>query len=245
MNRDAVYSRGGERGGAPVREGSLVRGFLMAEGALYALFLAMDLWKLGRAGDPVKFCSILLCAAFCLYWGRRGGDGLVAGAMALTLCADFLLLVLDRDYALGVAIFCLVQGLYFLRLCRSMGRRPRWLLRGALFLLGMGALWGLGCLTALNTLAIFYFTNFVGNTLAALEVPGSRGRLFALGLGLFLCCDLCVGARNAPELLPQWAAGAVQVGMWLFYLPGQVLIALSALPDSALRGLNHEKHGRK
>lgn len=121
-----------------MREGSLIRGFLLAEGALYALFLAMDLLKLGRAGDPVKFLSILLCAAFCLYWSRRGGEGLVAGAMALTLCADFFLLVLDRDYFFGVALFCGVQGVYLLRLCRKMGRRPRWTLRGALFLLGLG-----------------------------------------------------------------------------------------------------------
>ena len=205
----------------------------------------MDLLELGRAGDPVKFSSIVLCAAFCFYWSRRGGDGLVAGAMALTLCADFFLLVLDRDYALGVAVFCLVQGLYFLRLCRCMGRRPRWLLRGVIFALGLGALWGMAALTALNTLAIFYFANFVGNALSALEVPGRRGRLFALGLWLFLCCDICVGVHNAQLLLPQWGARAVQVGMWLFYLPGQVFIALSTLPDSALRGLNHESHKRK
>ena len=226
-------------------EKRLIRGFLMAEGALYALFLTMDLLRLGRAGDPIKFCSIILCAAFCLYWSRRGGDGLVAGAMALTLCADFFLLVLDRDYPLGVLIFCAVQGLYLLRLCRFMGRRPLWLCRGALLLLGLGVLWRLRFLTPLNALVCFYLSSFVCNVLTALPVPGRRGRLFAVGLGLFLCCDICVGARNAPELVPRWAAGAVQVGMWLFYLPGQVLISLSALPDSALGGPVHDPHQGK
>ena len=228
----------GEGGGVPMRAGSLVRGFLMVEGALYALFLAMDLLNLGRAGNPVKFCSILLCAAFCLYWSRRGGEGLVAGAMVLTLCADFFLLVLDRDYALGVLIFCAVQGLYLLRLCGKMGGRPRWAVRGVLFLLGLAGLSLWDMLLPLNILAWFYFSNFVCNAVQASGVPGDRGRLFFAGLALFLCCDVCVGVHNVQASFPQWAAQAVQVGMWLFYLPGQVLIVLSALPNDVLRGLN-------
>lgn len=228
-----------------MREGSLIRGFLCLQGALYVLFVAMDLLRLGRAGDPVKFCAILLCAAFCLYWRRRGGDGLVAGAMALTLCADLFLLALNRDYPLGVLLFCAVQGLYLLRLCRLTGRRPRWPVRGALFLLGLGALALLKMLTPLNVLVIFYFSNFVCNVLLARQVPGRRGRLFALGLGLFLCCDICVGAHNVPALLPRPILEGARVGMWLFYLPGQVLISLSALPDSVLRGLTHENRERK
>ena len=35
--------------------------------------------------------------------------------------------------------------------------------------------------------------------------------------------------RNQPSLLPG-LAGAAQVGMWLFYLPGQVLLVLSGFP---------------
>ena len=46
---------------------------------------------------------------------------------------------------------------------------------------------------------------------------------------LFLLCDVCVGLRNQPSLLPG-LAGAAQVGMWLFYLPGQVLLVLSGFP---------------
>ena len=220
-----------------MREGSLVRGFILVEGVLYLLFVAMDLLKPGRAGDAVKYLSILLCVLFCLYWRRRGGDTLTAAAMALTLCADFFLLVLNRDYALGVAIFCLVQGLYLLRLCRELEQRPLLPLRAALFLLELGLLRGLEALTALNALAAFYFGNFLCNVLGAAGAPGRRGRLFFAGLGLFLCCDLCVGAHNLPGLVPQWCLEAARVGMWLFYLPGQVLIALSALPEAELRGL--------
>ena len=51
--------------------------------------------------------------------------------------------------------------------------------------------------------------------------------LCALGLTLFVGCDACVGLFNAlPAHSPLYPA--VSVGMWLFYLPSQVLIALSA-----------------
>ena len=55
------------------------------------------------------------------------------------------------------------------------------------------------------------------------------GRLFAVGLTLFVGCDVCVGLFNAlPPGSPPYSAASV--GMWFFYLPSQVLITLSALP---------------
>ena len=69
-----------------------------------------------------------------------------------------------------------------------------------------------------------YFTNFLLNACQA--VPLHRP-LFSVGLWLFLLCDVCVGIRNQPELFPGWLAAFAQVGMWLFYLPGQVFLVLS------------------
>lgn len=64
-------------------------------------------------------------------------------------------------------------------------------------------------------------------------------RLFSIGLWLFLCCDLCVGLFQNPQLVPPAVSAFVSVGMWLFYLPAQVLIALSgANPSSG--GFSHE-----
>ena len=54
--------------------------------------------------------------------------------------------------------------------------------------------------------------------------------LFALGLTLFVGCDVCVGIFNLPGLLPDALYQFSRIGMWLFYLPSQVLIALSAYP---------------
>ena len=79
-------------------------------------------------------------------------------------------------------------------------------------------------LLPLNVLAAVYFANFLVNACQALSLSMP---LFAWGLWLFLLCDVCVGVHNQPELFPEWLAAFAQVGMWLFYLPGQVLLVLS------------------
>jgi len=65
-----------------------------------------------------------------------------------------------------------------------------------------------------------YFSQLVSSTLLAWSV---RRWIFAAGLTLFVCCDLCVGMFNLGIL-----RAFSSVGMWLFYLPSQVLIVLSA-----------------
>ena len=151
------------------------------------------------------------------------GSRLMAAAMALTLGADTFLLLLNDWYGAGVALFCGVQGLYLVRILRRFGR-SLWGLR--LFLVGAAwaGLWALGLLSPLNLLAAVYFANFLVNACQALSLSMP---LFAWGLWLFLLCDMCVGVHNQPELFPGWLAAFAQVGMWLFYLPGQVLLVLS------------------
>ena len=212
--------------------------FLTVEAILYAAFLIWDLTVGGPGSNPIKFAGILLCLAYSLYLSRQGGCRLVSAALALTVLADVFLLLLDADYALGILLFCAVQGLYFLRIVRS-GGRSLWGLRVALFILALFVLQGLGLLFPLNVLALFYFTNFFCNALASLGCSGRSMRLFSIGLWLFLCCDLCVGLFQNPQLVPPAVSAFVSVGMWLFYLPAQVLIALSgANPSSG--GFSHE-----
>lgn len=209
--------------------------FLALEAVLYAAFLTWDLTIGGRGSNPIKYAGILLCLGYSLYLERRGGSRLVPAALTLTALADVFLLLLDSHYALGVGLFCLVQGLYLVRIFRSNGGKSLWGLRIVLFLLALLVLKRLGLLLPLNVLALFYFSNFLCNALASLGCPGRNMRLFSLGLWLFLCCDLCVGLFQSPELASPAVGAFVQVGMWLFYLPAQVLIALS--------GANHSLGG--
>ena len=205
---------------------SVTAAFLCAEGALYAAFLLLDGTGHSLAAVPVKYAGVLLCGAFSLWAWTRGGDRLVFPALALTAVADWFLLVLDRGYAIGVAVFLAVQTVYLLRLRRRGGGlgAP---LRAALALLVLAGFWALGQTAPLDLLAGLYFSQLLANAALAWRAE-ERPPLFAVGLTLFVGCDLCVGLVNSGL-----AAGAyplVSMGMWLFYLPSQVCIALSALP---------------
>lgn len=206
--------------------------FLSAEALLYAAFLALDLALPGSGWDiPLKYLSILLCFLFVLRTGRGRDGSLMRAALGLTLLADLFLLVLDRWYPAGVACFCVVQLLYLERIAVARpGRLPlRLALRGVLAGAALAAAGVLGALEPLTALALFYFSQLAFNVLECLMLrPGYR--LFGVGLLLFLCCDVCVGLQNLSAWFPAAAGPLVEfarVGMWLFYLPSQVLISLS------------------
>ena len=177
--------------------------FLTLEAILYAAFLIWDVTIGGRGSNPIKFAGILLCLIYSLYLSHQGGSRLVSAALTLTVLADVFLLLLDAHYALGIVLFCLVQGLYFVRIYRSNGGRSLWGLRAALFVLALVVLNALDLLIPLNILALFYFTNFFCNALSSLSCLGQSMRLFSVGLWLFLCCDACVGLFQNPQLVPR------------------------------------------
>ncbi|MDE6259280.1 MAG: hypothetical protein K2M42_00190 [Oscillospiraceae bacterium] len=215
----------------------LTAAFLGLEGVIYAAFLVLDLT--GRSGltIPIKYGGILLCLAFALLCALRGGDRLVPIALALTAGADWFLLVRNDCYALGIALFLCVQTVYFLRLRRA-GAGNSYFLRSGLALGAGLAVYAAGMATPLNLLAALYFSQLLSNTALAWTMKGKPWHRFALGLTLFVGCDACVGLFNSlPAASPLFPAASV--GMWLFYLPSQVLIALSALPE---KEVSHAKN---
>lgn len=177
--------------------------FLLLEAALYVSFPFAGPYAL-----YLKYGSILLCAAYAWPGERR-----IAFALVLTSAADLFLLVLGRYLELGVLLFIAVQALYALHIRRD--TRGTLCLRGLLVLALWGVLWRLKLATPLNILAAVYFPQLLCNTALA----WGKDRVLALGLTLFVGCDICVGLWNL--------AGLAGPGMWAFYLPSQVLIALS------------------
>ena len=192
--------------------------FLALEGLLYAAFLTLDLTGRGSQTILLKYAGILLCLIYALLLTLRGGDRLVLFALLFTAAADFFLLRNVR-LILGLCLFLVVQTLYLLRLRRDGAPGAYWL-RIALALIMGVAVTALGMLSLLNLLVALYFSQLLSNTILAWR---ARKWVLAVGLSLFVCCDICVGLYNL-GLLHSFAA----VGMWLFYLPSQVLIVLSA-----------------
>ena len=194
-----------------------VPAFLLLEGALYLSFLAL------------KYAALLLCLLMALAGASRGGDRLVAAALAMTVAADLFLLVLDRWYLLGILLFYGVQVAYMVRICKANGGHALLIPRFLLFSLLLVSLYQLELFTPETAAAALYFSHFLFNALLSLSLRDAGGRLFSLGLLLYLMCDMLVAVSQVPSLFPPPLSSVAQVGMWLFYLPGQVLIVLSGL----------------
>ena len=205
-----------------------VRLFLAVQGVLYLWFLS---WDLLDAGDTrwIKYGTIILCFLFAAYQAARGGDRLTAAALAFTLGADAFLLLLDRDYPLGIGLFCVAHLLYRGRIGQEGGgAHPCLLMLPVLCgLLAALARWG-----ADTAMAAVYALLLAGNVFLSWRRLHSRaGRLLCAGLTLLLCCDICVGLHDLPGLMPKGVSAFADFGMWLFYLPSQVCVALSAAPE--------------
>ena len=218
----------------------------LAEG-LWLCFLFLD-WTGTADSTWVKYAAICLCCVTALLGANTADGRVVAAALVFTLAADWFLLVRGDHYTLGVCLFIIVQLLYAYRLYLLRDKRANHsgcaLRAAALFLILVLFVVLLLFAVALRSwregpprdspslpqamwrifkllLPLFYFFNLVVNTFEAFAL-GKSQRVFAWGLLLFICCDICVGAFNL-GLFPAFTWW----GSWLFYLPSQVLIVLS------------------
>ena len=185
-----------------------------AETILYLLFLGMDIFGIGDT-TPIKFLSILLLTLSVFDFREKT----VSIAMIFTALADVFLLVLNRFYAAGILCFLVVQTCYAVRI-RKAGDLPR---HTAVY-----------ALPPVEALAGAYILLFAVNLIQAVRLahrcPSRKWKLFAAGLALFFCCDLCVGIHNLPNLGGPALHRFAQFAMWGCYLPGQCLIRASAYP---------------
>lgn len=217
--------------------------FLAVEVALFITFMVMDGVDIFGEGignarsTPVKYAGVLVCLAVsiaCIF--LRGKDGItVTAALAFTAVADLFMLVIDDYYEISLVAFILVQATYAFRIYMINGRKP-WISIGVRVVLIAGLFILLGCLNSINlltSLVAVYFPNLLVNTVESFMLIKSDKRyiLFAVGLALFVCCDICVGLHNFGPVLgiemPTALLNAVLYGIWLFYLPSQTSIALS------------------
>lgn len=215
--------------------GSILFAFLCTEGAAYVSFLILDLTSSFSSGSTaLKFCSIFLCFCISLRFYNLPDHFLVSAALGLTLFADIFLLILDSHYLIGLLSFCCVQILYCLRIQRAGNFSAahtvsvRFIITG----LAISTLTALNILDVLTAVSGFYFIQLLINAAESLSIcrMNLRYTLFSAGLILFLCCDICVGLYQLSFLssFPEPVMFFIQIGMWLFYLPSQVLITLSS-----------------
>lgn len=199
--------------------------FLMTEAVLYGLILTSG----GKLLIWSEYISIILCFLFSLFCFQKP---LLIGGLALTLCADFCLVICDPIQQLwGMVFFLGAQCLYAILLHRQ--RLPRGLLAARIGLSVAVAILGEN-VDALALVSMLYYVNLIMNMICAF-VRFRNNRLLAVGFMLFILCDTVIGLQVAaggylPIAEGSWLHSLIFSGFhlsWFFYLPSQVLIALS------------------
>ena len=202
------------------------------EAILYGLILTSG----GKLLIWSEFISIVLCFLFALSMVRRETMLLTCG-LAFTVCADFCLVLCDPIQQLGGMIFfSCTQICYWLKL-QHIQCRKSWMIARIVLILAVEAV--SVCILKENTdplalVSMFYYVNLVMNMVESF-IQFHRSPLFAIGLVFFILCDTVVGLQVAaggylpiPEgsFIHKLIFSGFHLS-WFFYLPSQVLIALS------------------
>ncbi len=204
--------------------------FLILEAVLYLIFTGMDLCSYSGTTIAFKYAGILLCLLFSILCACSGGDPFVPAAQLFTASADFFLLVINEYYLAGILLFIGAQTVYLIRLYRRAGKI--WLpARIACALLAVLILCIVKMYSLLNLAAVLYFSLLLINMAVSWTLKTGMWREFSIGLSLFVLCDICVGLFNLGKSMPAGLYHFSEIGMWLFYLPSQVLISLSSRPS--------------
>ncbi|MGN1373383.1 MAG: lysoplasmalogenase family protein [Candidatus Coproplasma sp.] len=212
--------------------------FIAIEAVIYVIFNVLAAMK---TPDPIylKYAGVLLCLAVLvaiLFLPDTSRDNAVmVAALFFTAVSDLFILVLDKYYEVGLITFIIVQSLYLYRLYSDRLKKiyitivARLVIMVALII----TMAVLGKLNLLVAECAIYITMLVTNVVDAFIIcrKSVKDLLFAIGLLLFLGCDICVGLHNLGSVmgvgLPNWLLQTVAVAIWAFYLPSQVLITLS------------------
>lgn len=156
----------------------------------------------------------------------------------ITLIADLFLLILDRHYILGIILFSMVQILYSFR---YEYRNLKLTIRNFIIIfLGLSILHivynkFIAEIDFLWTIGLFYGICLLNSVVKAVKAykyktyPKPNRQMVLIGMILFLLCDINVAMYN---ILSYFSNDNIlynvsSVSMWLFYLPSQVLLALS------------------
>lgn len=187
--------------------------------------------------DLIRYSSIVLSFLFAFFYFNKKrywkfGRQFIIGGLLFTCAADYFLVALNDQFELGLLLFIVAQYCYFLYLSTELDSLQRMHLLGVR--LG-GALIGItvsfllvGKMIPLLILAIAYASLFISNIVTAFRSI-KRYLLFSIGLVLYAMCDVCVTLTHMKFYITNLPHESVfRTMIWVFYIPSQVCIALSA-----------------
>lgn len=231
---------------------SSVRGMIVAIILiLYILFLYMDFYSVRGfiSSDYIKYICILLCFLLSIVSNKNSildidkqrDVFLLRLALSITVMADLCLLILDF-YILGVILFSLVQITYSVRYSAKKLKTILlyfFIKLQCVVLTYVITILLIGKINILIPISLFYFICLITSVSKAIKVwknnlyPSPNKYMIVIGMILFLLCDLCVAVSNVTSTLTLTAYTMIRFQqiswflIWVFYLPSQLLLALS------------------
>ena len=225
------------------REKYLTLAFIIAE---LALGIAVQLTS-AEANRIVSFSAVALAAVFVWIYAKRTTEFyLSAAALIFTVIADFFLVLITPTQQIPAMLaFLVVQSCYFVKILRFHGGRVKKTVHisvraavSAVAVLITLLVLGEGC-DALAVISIVYFANLILNVIFSF-IEIKKNALLATGLLLFLLCDIFVGLSMIDGYLPVMEGSFIYLlahpsfnAAWLFYVPAQTLLSLSAGKSNA------------
>ncbi|HHU55428.1 MAG TPA: hypothetical protein GXZ48_01890, partial [Acholeplasmataceae bacterium] len=173
----------------------------------------------------LQFAGIVLCFIMSMFLNGENKVFIRLG-LFITVISDYLILLTKTDYVISVFIFSFVHLIYGYKLYKEKSIKSMIYIRLGLFIITeiiMIFLFGFDLLLLVST---FYFINLLANCIHGV-LNYKINLIFAVGIILFLLCDIFVGINNINEFINIPQITFPINFMWLFYFPSQVLITLS------------------
>lgn len=217
--------------------------------SLSLLFLLAEMqlgYIIQTSKDPynTQFFTIALACVFCFLFIEKSKSYIFTQiALIFTVCADFFLVFPDRQkQLLGMIFFLQTQMAYFLRIYFEENNRKIRKIHlitraSASVITVLATCVVLGAKTdALSLVSIFYYTNLILNVIFSFLIF-KKAYILATGLVLFAICDMFIGFANigpymnisASSLIYKLLHSEINIA-WAFYIPSQMLLAISLLP---------------
>lgn len=197
----------------------------------------------GTINTIVSFSSVVIAFIFGFINLKKYNKFIILGLFT-TVCADIFLVVLEpMKQNLAMCFFSITQICYFIYIYVNQEKTKQRLhifVRSLIVIIALilTILVLKGNTDFLSLISLFYYANLIVNIIFSFIVKKINIYLI-IGLILFACCDLAIGLSIMSDSYISLKEGSVLYFIanpgfnlaWIFYVPSQTLIALSAKKD--------------
>ncbi len=193
-----------------------------------------------------QFISVVLACLFVLLFIKKDKDYIYTQiGLICTVCADLFLVVIKPMYQVpAMCFFSITQICYALRIFYNQQNKKDKLTHLIIRSIASSIILIITIIVLknktdfLSLISVFYYINLIINILYAF-IGSKNSLIFAIGLLLFACCDLLIGLEVLNSSYIKIKEGSILYYLcnpgfnlaWCFYVPSQVLIALSIIKN--------------